>query len=77
MIATETQALWAKGVYDNPELHSDVEIEIAYNLLSGQTFGKTAVEWAKSVYSDPSDKKDLDIAVAYDIMKEARHQGTY
>jgi hypothetical protein len=75
MIATETQALWAKEVYANTDRYSDTEIGIAYHILSGQTFDKTAVEWAKGVYSEPNSHTDLDIAVAYDILRESRLQG--
>jgi len=78
-IATETQAAWARDVFNAPKLHTDTEIEIAYLILSGQPFeGEQLDIWAATVYNDTMgrERTTLDVAVAYDILKERNDQGT-
>ncbi len=78
-IATEVQSEWANKVYSSPLSYTDIEIEIAYYILSGLPFeGKQLDKWAESVYNETMGRPrtTLDIAVAYDIFKERNDQGT-
>ena len=78
-LATEIQSEWANNVYSSPLSYTDIEIEIAYYILSGQPFeGERLDIWAATVYNDTMgrERTTLDIAVAYDIFKERNDQGT-
>lgn len=68
-IATESEAEWCKGVYADPNSHTDAEVALAFSILAG-----TGIDtWARIVYNDENSKLD-SLTIAQGLLHTPRER---
>lgn len=63
---------WASDVYTRPSDFNDIELKLAYYILSGHSFDDESLdEWAASVYNETMGRTRTpeDVAIAHDILR--------